>query len=66
MRATLSFSTQSLESGRSRGHTFSQPDLIIGATALLHGLTVVSRDKSDYEEAGVSVFSPWTDRLSAE
>jgi hypothetical protein len=55
-----------LESGRSRGHTFSQPDLIIGATALLHGLTVVSRDKSDYEEAGVSVFSPWTDRLSAE
>lgn len=55
-----------LESGRSRGHTFSQPDLIIGATALLHGLTVVSRDKSDYEEAGVSVFSPWTDRLPAE
>lgn len=55
-----------LESGRRRGHTFSQPDLIIGATALLHGLTVVSRDKSDYEEAGVSVFSPWTDPLLTE
>jgi predicted nucleic acid-binding protein len=52
-----------LEDGRRSGHTFSQPDLLIGATALHHGLTVVSRDKSDYERAGVTVFSPWTDPL---
>lgn len=33
--------------GRKSGHTFSQPDLIIAATGLHHGLTVVSRDTSD-------------------
>ena len=33
-----------VEDGRKAGHTYSQPDLIIAATALHHGLTVVSRD----------------------
>jgi predicted nucleic acid-binding protein len=50
-----------VEDGRSAGHTFSQPDLIIAATALHHGLTVVSRDESDYRRAGAPVFNPWTD-----
>jgi predicted nucleic acid-binding protein len=49
-----------VEDGRQAGHTFSQPDLIIAATALQHGLTVVSRDTNDYERARVSVFNPWT------
>ena len=49
-----------VEEGRKRGHTFSQPDLIIGATALHHGLTIVSRDVSDYEMANVPVLNPWT------
>ena len=35
------------EEGRKAGHTFSQPDLIIAATALHHGLTVISRDVRD-------------------
>jgi toxin FitB len=35
-----------VEDGRKAGHTFSQPDLIIAATALQHGLTVVTRDVS--------------------
>ena len=30
-----------------------QPDLIIAATALEHGLTLVSRDLGDYERARV-------------
>jgi predicted nucleic acid-binding protein len=30
-----------VEDGRRVGHTFSQPDLIIAATALCHGLTVL-------------------------
>ncbi len=47
-----------VEQGRKAGHTFSQPDLIIAATALEHGLTVVSRDTSDYEKAGVAVRNP--------
>jgi predicted nucleic acid-binding protein len=50
-----------VEDGRKAGHTFSQPDLIIAATALHHGLTVVSRDVSDYRKAHASVFNPWTD-----
>jgi toxin FitB len=49
-----------VEDGRQAGHTFSQPDLIIAATALQHGLTVVSRDTIDYERARVPVLNPWT------
>jgi toxin FitB len=48
-----------VEEGRKAGHTFSQPDLVIAATALDHGLTVVSRDTSDYERAGAPVLNPW-------
>jgi len=48
-----------VEEGREAGHTFSQPDLIIAATALCHGLTVVSRDTSDYERARAPVVDPW-------
>jgi predicted nucleic acid-binding protein len=48
-----------VEEGRKVGHTFSQPDLIIAATALYHGLTVVSRDVTDYEKARVPLLNPW-------
>jgi len=49
-----------VEDGRKAGHMFSQPDLIIAATALHHGLTVVSRDTRDYERARVPVLNPWS------
>jgi len=45
--------------GRKSGHTFSQPDLFIAATALEHGLTVVTRDLSDFERTGVPLLNPW-------
>lgn len=48
-----------VEQGRKRGHTYSQPDLIIAATGLQHGLTIVSRDMSDYVHANVPVVDPW-------
>jgi predicted nucleic acid-binding protein len=48
-----------LVEGRKSGHTFSQPDLIIAATALHHGLTVVSRNTDDFERANVPVLNPW-------
>ena len=48
-----------VEEGRKSGHTFSQPDLILAATSLEHGLTLVSRDTSDYEKARVPVLNPW-------
>ncbi|MGH8327193.1 MAG: type II toxin-antitoxin system VapC family toxin [Steroidobacteraceae bacterium] len=50
-----------VEEGRKSGHTFSQPDLIIAATAKHHDLTVVSRDTTDYARAHVGVFNPWSD-----
>jgi toxin FitB len=50
-----------VEDGRRAGHTFSQPHLIIAATALDHGLTVVTRDTGDYRRARVPVLDPWTD-----
>jgi hypothetical protein len=48
-----------VEEGRKAGHTFSQPDLIIAATAIRHGFTVVTRDRSDYDKAHVPVMNPW-------
>lgn len=48
-----------VEEGRKSGHTFSQPDLIIAATAVQHGLTVVTRDTSDYARARVPLVNPW-------
>jgi hypothetical protein len=50
-----------VEDGRKAGHTYSQPDLIIAATGLHYGLTVVSRDTSDYARARVPVLNPWVD-----
>jgi toxin FitB len=49
-----------VEEGRKMGHTFSQPDLIIAATAIHHGLTVVTRDRSDYDKARAPVLDPWS------
>ena len=51
-----------VEEGRRAGHTFSQPDLIIAATGLQHGLTVVTRDTADYARARVPLLNPWVDR----
>ena len=48
-----------VEDGRKAGHTFSQPDLIIAATALHYGLAVVTRDTGDYALARVPLLNPW-------
>jgi toxin FitB len=48
-----------MEEGRKSGHTFSQPDLLIAATAAHHGLTIVTRDRSDFDMAHVPVVNPW-------
>jgi hypothetical protein len=50
-----------VEKGRKARHTFTQPDLFIAATALRHGLTVVTRDADDYRLTRVPIFNPWTD-----
>jgi toxin FitB len=48
-----------VEEGRKIRHTFSQPHLIIAATALQHDLVIVTRNESDYRLAKVSVLNPW-------
>jgi toxin FitB len=50
-----------VEEGRKVGHTFSQPDLIIAATGLQHGLTIVSRDTKEFLMARVPVLNPWSE-----
>ena len=41
------------------GHTYSHPDLLLAATALEHGLTVVTRGRRDFDKARVPVLNPW-------
>jgi toxin FitB len=48
-----------VDDGRKAGHTYSQPDRIIAATALHYGLTLVTRDRGDFERARVPVLNPW-------
>lgn len=48
-----------VDEGRKHGHSYSQPDLIIAATALVHGMTVVTRDTADFRRAGVPLLNPW-------
>ena len=52
-----------VEEGRKIGHTFSQPDLIVAATGIHHGLTVVTRDTAHFAKARAIVFNPWIDSL---
>jgi toxin FitB len=47
--------------GRKVGRTYSEPDLVIAATALHHSLGVVTRDRSVFDRVGARVFNPWTD-----
>jgi predicted nucleic acid-binding protein len=37
----------------------SDRDALIAATALVHGLTVATRNVADFERTGVSVLNPW-------
>lgn len=50
-----------VEDGRKQGHTFSQPDLILAATALHHHLTLVTRNVADYARTSVLLRNPWSD-----
>ena len=44
-----------------RGVTVSMADGLIGATAIIHGLTVVTRNVEDLAATGARVLSPWED-----
>ncbi|MCL4765396.1 MAG: type II toxin-antitoxin system VapC family toxin [Hyphomicrobiaceae bacterium] len=38
----------------------SERDALIAATALVHGLTVATRNISDFQPMGVSILNPWS------
>jgi predicted nucleic acid-binding protein len=35
-------------------------DALIAATALVHGMTIVTRNKQDFEATGASLLNPWS------
>ena len=37
----------------------SDRDSIIAATALVHGMTIVTRNVDDFEPTGVEILNPW-------
>lgn len=44
---------------RATGRAMSIKDSLIAATALVHGLTVVTRNRPDFAKAGVKIFDPF-------
>jgi toxin FitB len=50
-----------VEQGRKQGHTYSQSDLFIAATAALHDLCVATRNVIDFQKSDVVVFNPFVD-----
>ena len=50
--------------GQKAHYTYSQPDALIAATALVHGLGVVTRNAADFQRAGVTLCNPWAETPS--
>ena len=45
---------------RAEGHTRSQADMLIAATAEAHGLTLVTRNVRDFERCGIVLLNPFS------
>jgi toxin FitB len=45
---------------RTSGRSMPIKDSLIAATALVHGLTVVTRNRRDFEKAGVEIVDPFS------
>jgi predicted nucleic acid-binding protein len=44
----------------------AERDALIAATALVHGLAVVTRNTADFEPTGVALINPWEPRPAGE
>jgi hypothetical protein len=44
---------------RATGRAMPIKDSLIAATALVHGLAVATRNRTDFEQAGVRIVDPW-------
>jgi toxin FitB len=47
-------------------HPHAERDALIAATAMVHGLTVVTRNVADFESARVLLLNPWEPQQVAE
>jgi predicted nucleic acid-binding protein len=47
-----------------RGRRVAMADMLIAATALTHGLTLVTRNLSDFDGCGVTLFNPFAQRAT--
>jgi predicted nucleic acid-binding protein len=52
--------------GQKVNYTFAQPDALLAATALEHGLGVVTRNTGDFAYAGVRLLNPWLQASSIQ
>lgn len=52
---------QLIASLRAKGRAMPIKDSLIAATALVHGLTVVTRNHADFIQAGVDIIDPFAD-----
>jgi predicted nucleic acid-binding protein len=48
-----------VELSRPQGRPFDQSDALLAATAIHHGLTVVTRDIKPFQQIDVPVLDPW-------
>jgi predicted nucleic acid-binding protein len=48
-----------LQQGRKVNRTFSQPDLILGATAVQHNLILATRNTRDFSDLPIQLINPW-------
>lgn len=46
-------------SARQRGHTLHVSDSLIAATAVVHDLTLATRNTRDFDDLGVALYNPW-------
>lgn len=47
-----------------QGQTMPVMDSLLAATALTHGLGLVTRNESDFQHTGVQLFNPWKENLT--
>jgi predicted nucleic acid-binding protein len=41
------------------GHNMKVPDIQIAATAIAHGMAIVTRNVPDFAPTGVEIINPW-------
>jgi predicted nucleic acid-binding protein len=44
----------------------AERDALIMATAIVHGLTIVTRNVADFEPAGIALLNPWEPQLASK